>query len=219
VPFVYKELKIRKVSILYVNNDFGLDQANVFAKNFEKLGGKILSIDSFEQGATDFKTELLKIKASQPEAIFCPAYTEIAIILKQARELGMTQRFLASIPFENPDILKAAGNAAEGVVYPHHFDPDSSDPLVRKYQQKYIAKYKRKSEGFAALAYDGIRIIAAVLKKCGTDSICIKEALYKVRNFPGVTGPTSFDDHGDVVKPIIIKIVKNGKFTRYYPEK
>jgi len=215
VPFVYNELGIRKIAILYVNNDFGVDQANVFKKKFEKLGGQVLLMEGFEQGATDFKTELLKIKKEKPEAVFCPAYTEIAIILKQAREMGLKQRFIASVPFENPEILKTAGEAAEGVVYPHHFDPDSNNPLVQEFQKKYIARYGRKAEGFAALAYDGIRIIAHVLRKCESNSECIKNELYKVKDFPGVTGPTTFDDHGDVVKPIIIKTVRNGKFVKY----
>ena len=215
VPFIYSNLGIRRISILYVNNDFGLDQAEVFKNEFKALGGDILSKDGFEQGATDFKTELTKVKSKNPEAIFCPAYTEIAIVLKQAKELGMHQQFLASVPFENPDILNAAGNAAEGVIYPHHFNFDSTEPLVQEYQKKYLAKYGRKSEGFAALAYDGIHIIAHVLKTCDARPAFIKDTLYKVKNFPGVTGMTTFDDHGDVLKEIIIKTVSDRRFVKY----
>jgi branched-chain amino acid transport system substrate-binding protein len=215
VPFVCDKLKIRRVCILYVNNDFGVDQAKVFQMEFEKRGGKVLSSEGFTQGATDFRAQLSKIRVLNPEAVFMPAYTEAGYILKQARELGIKAQFIGSVPFENPDILKIAGKTAEGVIYPHHFDPDSPDPLVREYQRKYVKKYGRKSEGFAALAYDGIRIIAETLKKCGNDATCIKDALYKVKDFPGVTGPTSFDDHGDVVKPIVIKTVRNGAFVRY----
>ncbi|MCX5638853.1 MAG: ABC transporter substrate-binding protein, partial [Planctomycetota bacterium] len=109
VPFMCNKTEVRKISIFYVNNDFGSDQAKVFETEFKEAGGQVLSVDAFEQGATDFKTELIKIQSKAPEAIFCPAYAEIAIILKQARELGMKQQFFASVPFENPDILKAAG--------------------------------------------------------------------------------------------------------------
>lgn len=215
VPFVYNNLKVRKMTILYVNNDFGSDQAKVFSDEFEKLGGRILSSDAFEQGATDFKTELTKVKAGNPEAIFCPAYTEIAIILKQSKELGITQQFFASVPFENPDILRAAGNAAEGVIYPHHFDSDSTDSKVQDYQKRYVVKYGHSSEGFGALAYDGLHIIAHVIGECGNNTSCIKEGLYSIRNFPGVTGETTFDSYGDVIKPIMIKTVRDGRFVRY----
>ncbi|MDP2930112.1 MAG: ABC transporter substrate-binding protein [bacterium] len=215
VPFIYKDLNLRKISLFHVNNDFGVDQSDVFKKEFESLGGTILSNDGYEQDATDFKTELTKIKAKNPDGIFCPAYTEIAIILKQAKELGLSQQFLASVPFENLDILKAAGNAVNGVIYPYHFDSNSTDPIIKEYQKKYSLKYGRQSEGFAALAYDGIRIIGNMLKECGSNPSCIKDKLYKVTDFPGVTGPTTFDDHGDVVKQIIIKTVRDGNFVRY----
>jgi branched-chain amino acid transport system substrate-binding protein len=158
---------------------------------------------------------LTKIKAKRPEAIFAPGYTELAIILKQAKELGMKQQFFASVPFENPQIIKAAGNSAEGVIYPHHFDPDAESSLTKAYQKAYIIKYSRQSEGFAALAYDGLMIVAHVLKEVETDSEKIKNALYQIKNFPGVTGNTTFDEYDDVLKPIIIKAVKNGRFVRY----
>ena len=213
VPFIYNELGLRKISILFVNNDFGVDQANVFEEEFTKLGGKILSKEGFTQGSTDFKTELLKIKTKNPQGIFVPGYTEVAIILKQAKELGMDQQFFASVPFENPEIIKAAGGSAEGVIYPHHFDPEAENELTREYQREYIKKYGRKSEGFAALAYDGIMIIAKVLERCNTGE-CIKNELYKIKDFNGVTGTTSFDEAGDVIKPIVIKTVKNGQFIK-----
>jgi branched-chain amino acid transport system substrate-binding protein len=214
VPFIYKDAKLKKVAILNVNNDFGTDQAKVFAEEFVKLGGVVVAQDKFEQNATDFKTELLKIKEKNPEAIFVPAYTEIAIVLKQARELGMKQQFIASVPFENPDIIKTAGNTAEGVIYPHHFDAGSTEKSVQTYQDKYKAKFGHVSEGLAALSYDGMKIIIETIKTCGEDSTCIKDKLYKVNNFDGVTGKTSFDDRGDVVKSILIKTVKDGRFVK-----
>lgn len=215
VPFVRDRLGVTRICILYVNNDFGVDQAKVFQSEFEKRGGRVLSSEGFSQGSTDLRTQLAKIQSLDPEAVFMPAYTEAGYILKQAKELGMKQRFIASVPFENPDILKIAGSAADGVIYPHHFDPESSDPLVKEYEAKYNAKYGRDSEGFAALAYDGIRIIAETLTQCGSDTSCIKSRLYDVKGFPGVTGPTTFDDHGDVIKPIVIKTVRQRKFALY----
>jgi branched-chain amino acid transport system substrate-binding protein len=214
VPFIAKNTKIKKISILAVNNDFGVDQARVFKEKFTALGGQVISSEKFDQNANDFKAELTKIRNQQPDAIFIPAYAESAIIVKQARELGLKQQFFASVPFENPDILKVAGNTANGVIYPYHFDADSSSEMVVKYQDSYKLKYSRQSEGVAALAYDGIKIIESILKQCGDeDRECLKQSLYKVQKFPGVAGITSFDKKGDVIKPIIIKIVKDGKFS------
>lgn len=215
VPFVYEKLKARSVATLYVNNDFGVDQAEVFKTGFEQLGGKVIAQESYLANATDFRAQLTKIIAVKPEALFLPGYAEVGTILKQARELGLVCQMVGSVPTENPDLLSVAGAAAEGIIYPSHFDPDSSDPAVQAFQKAYTTKYGHAAEGFAALAYDGLMIIAGGLKQCGANSACLKDYLYTVKDYKGVTGATSFDEKGDVVKPIVIKTVKNGQFTIY----
>jgi len=219
VPFIYTRLGIRTIAILYVNNDYGTDQANVFRDYFEEMGGKVLFMDGFDQGSVDFKTQLIKIKGSNPDGVFIPAYTEAGYILKGAYELGIKTQFIGSAPIENPEILNIAGKGAEGIVYPHHFNPESTDPRVKDFKKKYESTYGRELEGYAALAYDGLYIIAYVLGKCGEDKECIKKTLYNIKNFPGVTGPTTFDDHGDVIKPIVIRTVLNGNFVTLWAPK
>ena len=215
VPFVFDQMGARSICILYVNNDFGLDQAEVFDIEFVKLGGRVLHSEGYDPQTSDFRTQLLKVKGNQPDAVFVPGYAELGLILKQARELGMSQRFIGSVPSENPDIIETAGEAAEGLIYPHHFNPNSMDGVVKDYQNAYKERYGRLSEGFAALAYDGIRIIADVLREVGESPEDIKNELYTVRDFRGVTGRTAFDDHGDTVKDIVIKIIKEGRFQSY----
>ncbi|OGW41512.1 MAG: hypothetical protein A2Y97_10865 [Nitrospirae bacterium RBG_13_39_12] len=212
IPYVYNNLNVHTLAILYVNNDYGVDQAKVFEDYFKQLGGKVVFSEAFEQGTVDFRTQLSKIRSLKPQGVFIPAYTEAGYILRQARELGIKTQFIGSAPLENPDILKIAGIGTEGAIYPHHFDPESSDPNVQQFAEKYKHRFGREIEGYAALAYDGLYVIAHVLKQCGEDRECIKNAIYGVQNFPGVTGLTSFDDHGDVIKPIVIRTVKNGKF-------
>ena len=219
VPYVFNDLKIKTIAILYVNNDYGLDQANVFKQSFEELGGKVTAMEGFNQGATVFRTELSKIQKTNPQGVFIPSYTEGGYILKQAKEVGMKQQFIGSAPFENPDNLKIAGDAAEGVVYPHHFAPDSKDSVVVNFEKKFQSKYNYLPEGYAALAYDGVKIIAYLLNHCETDKECIKNELYKINNFSGVTGPTTFDDHGDVIKNIVIRVVKKNNFATIWTNK
>ncbi len=211
----YDDLGLRRIAILYVNNDFGIDLAAKFKESFSARGGTILSENGFEQGQTDFRSPLTLIAGEKPDGVFIPGYTEAGQILKQARELGLPQRFLAAATFENPDILEIAGASAEGVVYPHHFDPSSTDPRARQYQEKYQARYGRLSEGFAVLAFDGLHILAAALSECGSDGTCIKDYLYKLKEYEGVTGRTSFDDKGDVIKLIIVKTVEGGSFVLF----
>lgn len=215
VPFVFETLQARTASILYINNDFGVDQAAVFKAEFERLGGRVLSQESYLSNTTDFRAQLTKIRAKGPDVLFLPGYAEVGTVLRQAQELGLRCRFVGSVPTENPDLISVAGPAAEGIVYPSHFDPDASDPAVRAFQGDYASRYGRQAEGFAALAYDGLMIIASGLRQCGSGAVCLRDYLYSVRDHPGVTGTTSFDEKGDVIKPIIIKTVRDGRFAPY----
>ncbi len=216
-PYACKTLSLKTFAILFVNNDYGRDQAEVFKKLVEENGAKVLFQDGFMQGAQDFRTVLTKLNSFSPEGVFLPAYAEAGIILKQTAEQDIKTQFLGSAPMENPDVILTAGKAAEGMIYVHHFDPDSEDPKVKQFLRNYRAKYGHSPEGYAALAYDAAFVIRHVLSKCGPSREAIKTELYKVQNFPGVAGTTSFDDHGDVIKPIIIRMVRGGQFVTIKP--
>lgn len=211
-PYLFDEAGVRKLAILYVNNDFGVSQAASMRHYFESRGGKIVLEKGFPSGTTDFRAELAELRDVSPDAVFVPAYTEVALFLKQAREMRIHSLFAASVPFENPDILRIAGSAAEGVVYPYHYAPDPTNEQDRVFRAKFTQRYAEEPDGFAALAYDATRIIVTVMRTRGTSPDQIKEGLYGVRDFMGVTGKTTFDSNGDVIKPIIIKTVTNGHF-------
>lgn len=217
-PYACQKLLLKKIAILYLNNDYGVDQAAVFKGLVEGLGSQIVFEEGFPQGAQDFRAVLTKLKAAAPDGVFVPAYAEAGPILKQAAELGIKTQFLGSAPMESPDVVLTAGKAAEGVIYVHHFDPDSNDAKVKEFQKNYQEKNGRAPEGYAALAYDAAYVLADILSKCGASRECLKNELYKVQNLPGVSGPTSFDDHGDVLKPIVVRTIKDGKFTTIFRE-
>lgn len=211
VPFVADQRHL-KVGIFYINNDFGLDQANVFRAGIEKRGGTVVFMEGYDPAATDFRTALAKLRELDPDAIFMPGYLEMATILKQAREMGVPAQFYSSFPFENVNILEIAGESAEGVIYPYFFDAHSTNPVMLDYQKRYSQRYGRPSEGFAALAYGGMTIIVDVLRRVGPVPEKIKDELYKVEDYPSPFGPVSFDDKGDIDISILIKTVRQGKF-------
>lgn len=211
VPFAVEQGHL-KIALFYINNDFGLDQANVFQNGIEKKGGKIVFKEGYDPAATDFRTALTKIKEIDPDAVFMPGYLEMATILKQAHEIGLKCQFYSSFPFENTKIVELAGKAAEGVIYPYFFDAHSKNPVMVDYQKRYKERYGRPSEGFATLAYGGMTIIVDMLRKVGPVAEKIKEELYKVKDFPSPFGPVSFDEKGDIDIPILIKTVRAGQF-------
>jgi len=215
LPLIFDSLKLKTAAILYINNEFGVDQADYFKKKYQELGGKIVFEDNFVQGVSDFRNVLTKMKRFKPEAVFVPCYTEVGFVLKQARELNIKTQFVASVPFENPQNLEIAGETAEGVIYPYHYIDGELTDKGKLFVEKYTEQYSEPPEGFAILGYEAIKIIAEKLKSCGTDTDCIKNELYKTKNFQGLTGPIGFDSYGEVNMPIFIKTVKNGNFVKY----
>lgn len=211
--FAFNNLGKKTAGIIYVNNDFGIGLKESFESFFENYGGKIVSDEAFNSGDTDFRTQLTKIKKSAPEVVFLAGQSEMGFILRQAAELGIKTQWVSFSMFENPEILKIAGEAANSVYYTYRtFDPGSDIPVVRKFTENYKRKYGQEPDIFAGLSYDAVRILAYAIEKGGEDIETVKEALYNIRNFPGVVGKTTFDKNGDVTKPIGIKVVKNGKF-------
>jgi branched-chain amino acid transport system substrate-binding protein len=215
--FAFNTLSLKRVAILSVNLDYGKGLTKVFKERFESLGGKVLTIEYYDQGATDFRTQLSKIKSLNPEAIYLPGYyTEIGLILRQAKEMGLKTKFLSCVGFDNPKVLEIAGNAAEGVIFARpYYDPESKNPMVRTFVERFRQKFGIDPGIYAAHSYDALKIVVTAIKKGGYSANGIKSALYSIKNFPGVTGNTSFDENGDVEKPIQIMMVKKGVFAKY----
>jgi branched-chain amino acid transport system substrate-binding protein len=208
-------LGISTVAILYINNDYGAGIADVFRKKFTAKGGAIVAEEAFAQGATDFRAQLTKIAAVHPEAAYLVGYKELGHVLKQATELGIKTKFLSTVMFEDPDILKVAGSAAEGVIYSARaYDPESNDAITRAFVAAFKARYGEVPDIFAAYSYDSAKIMAHALKLGGMTSDGIKKALYSTKDFHGVFGLISFDKNGDVTQPAFLKTFKDGKFVR-----
>ncbi len=215
--FATKELRLSRFSILYVNNDYGKGIEEVFKNRVEENGGKILSSEGYEIGATDFKSQLTKIKSHDPEAIYLPGYyKELAGILKQAKELGIKSKILSVNSFYNPNLIKLAGSAAEGAIFTYPvFDAESSTPIIKNFVSKFSQKYSKKPDAFAAQGYDALKIVAYAIKHGGFNSEEIQKAMSKINNYIGVSGRMSFDTNGDVVKKLRMLTVKNGRFIPY----
>jgi len=210
-------LGVKKVAILYVNNDFGQGIKEVFRKKFEEFGGEVLIEETYEQGTNDFRSQLTKIKNKNPEAIYLPGYyQEVARILKQAKEMGIQARFLSTTPIENPKLIELAGNAAEGVIYTRPaFDPANPDENYKKFALSFKERYGVEPGIAAAFSYDAMNIILLSIEKGGPIGPGIQKAMAGIKDFLGVTGNISFDKNGDVIKEMMLFTVKDGQFVPY----
>ncbi len=206
--------EIEDVGVLYLNNDYGLHMKNRFKEIYENKGGEIKIIESFEQDSKDFKTELTKIKDSETEAIlFIANPGEAPLILKQIKELNIeTKVFANGWVIEDEEVMKSAGDSAEGVIYAMP-SMEASD----EFQNRIKKEYRETSNPLVtALSYDGLKILKSAINDCRKEADCIKKELYSMEEHKGVAGITIFDENGDVInKPYSIKTVKNGEFIEY----
>jgi len=215
--FASNKLGLRKVCILYVNSDYGKGIEETFKKEFEKAGGNILGTESYELGATDFRTQLTKIKELKPEGIYLPGYyKEMSGILRQFKELGIRARLLSVNSFYDPKLLEIAGDSAEGAIFTYpSYDPKSDNPKIKEFIKAFLGRFGKEPDAFAVQGYDALKIIGDSIEQGGYGVDSIQKQLTKMKNYPGIGGIMSFDQNGDVQKSLRILTVKKGKFVPY----
>jgi branched-chain amino acid transport system substrate-binding protein len=214
--FAVKNLKAKKVSLIFMDNDFGRAISSGFADRAEKLGAKVLAKQMYKfPGEKDFRPYLTRIKEENPDLIFAAGYyNEAASIVRQAKELGITSKIMGEEGFDSPKFLEIAGPAAEGVVIATNLDRDDPRPLVQNFLKNYRKAYNEDADMVGASSYDAFMILVNAIKKAGTDPKAIQKALLETKDYNGLTGKISRFVQGEVVKPVQIQVVKGGKFHR-----
>lgn len=208
--------------ITQLGDDYSSGLGNFFKNAFVDLVGEgsIVAEEQFQTNQTDFKAILTNIKAANPDVIFAPSSIATApLIIKQARELGITAKIMAGDTWENGSIIENAGADAEGVTLSTFFDEgDTSNEVathfIKGFKEYLVANGQDEIiPAVSALGYDAyLAAIKAIEAAGSTDSVAIRDALKGVQ-FEGVTGAISFDGNGDANKDkAFIKVVENGQF-------
>jgi branched-chain amino acid transport system substrate-binding protein len=214
--FAVKNLKAKKISLIFMDNDFGRAISSGFAERAEKLGAAVLTKQMYKfPGEKDFRPYLTRIKEGNPNIIFAAGYyNEAASIVRQAKELGIKSQILGEEGFDSPKFLEIAGPSAEGVIIATNLDRDDSRPLVQNFLKNYRKAYNEDADMVGASSYDAFMILVNAIRKAGTDPKAIQKALLVTKNYNGLTGRISRFVQGEVVKPVQIQVVKGGKFRR-----
>jgi branched-chain amino acid transport system substrate-binding protein len=213
--FAREKLKAQRIFTLTdVKQDYSVDLLKFFKDEFTKLGGTIVGEQSYSTGDIDFRAQLTPIRGTKPDAVYVPGYyQEVALIVKQGRQIGLTMPFIGCDGWANQALVTIGGKAIDGCFFTNHFSPDDQSPIVKSFVAKYQDKYGALPDTFSALGYDAARLLADALKRAGsTDSPALREALAKTQAFPGVTGQISINANRNASKPGLIVTVKDGKF-------
>jgi len=218
--YAAKELKAKKAVIVReVSNDYSVGLARFFADSFKKLTGDegaVLSELNYNTGDQDFTAQLTALKSMKPDVIFAPGnYTESALLIKQARELGITAPFLGGDTWEAPEFTDVGKQAVDGAVFSTFFATEVPITETSKtFLDAYRKQYSKEPAAVTALGFDGYLVVRAAIEKAGTlDGAKLRDALAATAAFPGAAGLITFDQNRDATKSAVIKVVKGGKFT------
>ena len=216
---IYSDVGLKKVALLRVNDRYGRFGVIKFKDASRRLGHPVLIEQKYLAADTDFRRALRIINESGADGIVLWGDAAPAgKILKQMREMGMTQRVFGSFRVLGEDLLRNAGAAAEGVEIVFPFDPTRDDPAWLAFNQRFEKRFGNHPDVFASLAYDTMNILLQAVCRGGLNRGKIRDALTAVESYKGVTGDMVFDPNCKNMVPMYLATVRGGKYQfRRYP--
>lgn len=201
---ISKEYK--KAAIFYMNDETGEGYKKSFYDTFIANGGQISSVESYSVDKVDFRTNLVKISASEPEIIFIPSTPKLlGIIINQIKELGLNVPVISNFGIEGNELIDIAKDNANGIVY-------TSILLDDEIAMRSEKQYDTQMGVVTALCYDGFKIITDAIQEIESQNINDITKILVSKRFKGATGNIYFNNLHDAVREMTIKSVVNGKF-------
>lgn len=215
--FAHDNLKLSKVAILKdLKSDYSLGLAEFFTSKFKELGGQIVSEQNFQTGDSDFKGQLTRIRSANPDALFIPAYyTEVGLIARQARQLGIKAVLLGGDGWDSPKLFEIGQDAVNGAYFSNHYASESPNPATQKFIKDYKAKFNQSPDGLSAAGYDAAMILLNAMEKAADLSPeAIRAQLASTKDFEGATGKITINGERNADKDAFIVKVE-GKALKF----
>lgn len=215
---------ISKIGVLSSNTGFGKAGKEQIEKLAPQYGIQIVANEVYDKEATDLTAVVTKLKAAQVQAFINwsiePAQ---AIVIKNARQIGLAVPIFQSHGFGNIQYVKAAGPAAEGVIFPagrllvvDTLPKDNKQKAVLvQYKKDYESRFKEDASTFGGHAYDAFMILVKAIEKVGPDKEKVRETIENMQGFIGTGGIFNFspqDHNGLDINSFEMLTVKDGKF-------
>jgi len=206
--FAINDLKA-KTAVMYVEttSDYSKGLAKSFKDVFTSNGGQIVGEEYYQSGDKDFRSVLTKLKGYNADVLYVPGYyNEVGLIIKQAREMGITAPILGGDGFDSTVVPQEAGSSLKDVYFTNHYSADDNDSKVVAFRKAFAAKYNGKVPNtFNALGYDELYFLVDAIKRANsTDPVKVKDALASTKDFKAVTGTLSIDANHNPIKPVVI---------------
>ncbi len=215
--YAFNTLKAKKAALIVdKSQDYCVGLAKFFKDAFTKLGGKIVAETFCVTEDKDFSAQLSTIKPTNPDVIYAPNYySPVALFTKQARELGLKAPVLSGDGAQADELIQIGGKEVEGLAFTGHFNVKAATtPLAKDFIARFDKKYPGKEpNAFHALGADAYFVLLdAITRAKSTKGEAIRAALATTKNFQAISGKLSIGEDGDAVKPMVINVVKGGKF-------
>jgi branched-chain amino acid transport system substrate-binding protein len=225
--FVKEEFGYTKAAVLYdVASDYPKGLAEFFKKAWEEINGpdSVVAYESFTTKDTDFSSQLTKIKDSGAEFLFTPQYyNEVALIVKQAHELGFNNPIIGSDSWGSAETVSLCGEDCYGLFFSTHYAAAGAQGATKEFIDRYQQKHGYVPDDVAALTWDAIRLAQQAIENTGglsgdikKDRVAVRDQLAKIKDFAGITGNMTFTEEGDPIKcAVIVRISDQGEYEFY----
>lgn len=197
------------------SSDYSDGITKAFIEESEKLGMKVMGVEGYSDRDKDFRPQLTKLAAMNPDVVLIPEYYEqAALIATQAREVGVKSIFVGSDGWDGiaKTLDKSSYSAIENSYFTNHFSMEDQSEKIQNFLKDYRETYKEDPSAFSALGYDAIYMMKSAIEKAGTtDKQKVVDALKGIE-YDGITGYLTFDDHNNPVKAVTVLKIENGKY-------
>ena len=215
---VFTEDARERVVVLRANSRYGRTGTREFVDAARRLHKPILleiRYDGGDYGApsTGWAARMERIRAARPDAVVVwgrPAETGAAV--RALRDAGIDCRVYGPDRLVSPELLKAAGAAAEGLIFTYPMDPRPGREPWDAFRDRYRERFGVEPDATAAFTYDATRLLVDAIRAEGLNRARILDALFRLRRVDGVSGPILFDTTQNNVAPVILGHVESGRF-------
>lgn len=211
--FAREHLKVGRAAVLQDrSSDYSVGLSNVFADKFIELGGRVVRVQSYTKGDTDFRAQLTTLRNAKPEVVYVPGYyTDVGNISRQAREVGLAVPLLGGDGWDSSKLYELGGGAVEGHYFSTHYSSEDPSPRTQRFIAGYKAKYGQTPDAMAALGYDAATVALEAMKRAtNLERAAIRDAIAQTRDFGGATGNITLDEDRNAVKPAVVVQVASG---------
>ncbi|HWR02848.1 MAG TPA: ABC transporter substrate-binding protein [Humidesulfovibrio sp.] len=224
VNFASKQFGAKTAAVIFdIANDYSKGLAEIFKAEWEKKSGagSVVGFESHGTKDQDFSAQLTKIIAAKPDFIFVPDnYNQVALIVKQAHDLGYKGPFMGSDAWGSAELMTLCGKDCIGQYFSTHYAAAGAQGATKEFIDRYNTKYKYVPDDVAALTWDATRLVLQAIQAAGkvekdikAERKIVRDALAGIKEFAGITGNMKFAGTGDPNKcAVVVQISPEGKF-------